>query len=210
MHAGYRRTATAPTTPCPTATTGTTWSQEAFLRKFGVDATCAPRTRLTRLDRDGHSPARKPLPKQDGVLGGHVRRARQCFQKARSQSQAFHRQGRSGRSRTPLGRYRQEPHAVRQPLLLGRLFPRQRDRTRPRLSRLRNGRPVVRGEFDVLMRVAAHRSHNLTDAIESLPSGLHRPKHKEHHDTVLVMRHRRKYDHPFDHPTDHARLVRRT
>jgi NADH dehydrogenase FAD-containing subunit len=32
--------------------------------------------------------------------------------------------------------------------------------------------------FDVLMRVAAHRSHNLTDAIESLPSGLHRPKHK--------------------------------
>jgi pyruvate dehydrogenase (quinone) len=78
-------------------------------------------------------------------------------------------------------RYRQEPHAVRQSLLLGRLFPRQRDRTRPRLSRLRNGRPVVRGEFDVLMRVAAHRSHNLTDAIESLPSGLHRPKHKEHH-----------------------------
>ena len=67
---------------------------------------------------------------------------------------------------------------VRQPLLLGRLFPRQRDRTRPRLSRLRNGRPVVRGEFDVLMRVAAHRSHNLTDAIESLPSGLHRPKHR--------------------------------
>ncbi len=70
---------------------------------------------------------------------------------------------------------------VRHPLLLGRLFPRQRDRTRPRRSRLRNGRPVVRGEFDVLMRVAAHRSHNLTDAIESLPSGLHRPKHKEHH-----------------------------
>jgi pyruvate dehydrogenase (quinone) len=78
-------------------------------------------------------------------------------------------------------RYRQEPHAVRQSLLLGRLFPRQRDRTRPRLSRLRNGRPIVRGEFDVLMRVAAHRSHNLTDAIESLPSGLNRPKHKEHH-----------------------------
>jgi pyruvate dehydrogenase (quinone) len=78
-------------------------------------------------------------------------------------------------------RYRQEPHAVRQSLLLGRLFPRQRDRTRPRLSRLRNGRPVVRGEFDVLMRVGAHRSHNLTDAIESLPSGLHRPEHKEHH-----------------------------
>ena len=84
---------------------------------------------------------------------------------------AAHRQGRSGRSRTPLGRYRQEPHAVRQPLL--------------RLSRLRNGRPVVRGEFDVLMRVAAHRSHNLTDAIESLPSGLHRPKHKEHHDILF-------------------------
>jgi pyruvate dehydrogenase (quinone) len=78
-------------------------------------------------------------------------------------------------------RYRQEPHAVRQSLLLGRLFPRQRDRTRPRLSRLRNGCPVVRGEFDVLMRVAAHRSHNLTDAIESLPSGFHHPKHKEHH-----------------------------
>src|SRR5438093_4371960 len=35
---------------------------------------------------------------------------------------------------------------VRHPLLLGRLFPRQRDRTRPRLSRLRNGRPLVRGE----------------------------------------------------------------
>jgi hypothetical protein len=65
-----------------------------------------------------------------------------------------------------------------------RLFPRQHDRTRPRLSRLRNGRPVVRGEFDVLMRVAAHRSHKLTDAIESLPSGLHRPKHKEHHDIL--------------------------
>ena len=95
-----------------------------------------------------------------------------------AQRLASHRQGRSGRSRTPLGRYRQEPHAVRQSLLLGRLFPRQRDRTRPRLSRLRNGRPVVRGEFDVLMRVAAHRSHSLTDAIESLPSGLHRPKHK--------------------------------
>ena len=85
-----------------------------------------------------------------------------------AQRRASHRQGRSGRSRTPRGRYRQEPHAVRQPLL--------------RLSRLRNGRPLVRGEFDVLMRVAAHRSHNLTDAIESLPSGLHRPKHKEHHD----------------------------
>jgi len=56
------------------------------------------------------------------------------------------------------------------------------NRTRPRLSRLRNGHPVVRGEFDVPMRVAAHRSHNLTDAIESLPSGLHRPEHKEHHD----------------------------
>jgi hypothetical protein len=70
---------------------------------------------------------------------------------------------------------------VRQSLLLGRLFARQRDRTRPRLSRLRNGRPVVRGEFDVLMHVAAHRSHNRTDAIESLPSGLHRPEHKEHH-----------------------------
>ncbi len=82
-------------------------------------------------------------------------------------------------------RYRQEPHAVRQSLLLDRVFPRQRDRTRPRLSRLRNGRPVVRGEFDVLMRVAAHRSHNLTDAIESLPSGLHRPKHKEHHDILF-------------------------
>jgi Pyridine nucleotide-disulphide oxidoreductase len=95
-----------------------------------------------------------------------------------AQRRVSHRQGRSGRSRTPLGRYCQEPHAVRQPLLLGRLFPRQRDRTRPRLSRLRNGRPVVRGEFDVRMRVAAHRSHNLTDAIESLPSGLHRPKHK--------------------------------
>ena len=74
---------------------------------------------------------------------------------------------------------------VRQPLLLDRLFPQQRDRTRPRLSRLRNGRPVVRGEFDVLMRVAAHRSHSLTDAIESLPSGLHRPKHKEHHDILF-------------------------
>jgi hypothetical protein len=84
-----------------------------------------------------------------------------------AQRRASHRQGRSGRSRTPLGRYRQESHAVRQPLL--------------RLSRLRNGRPVLRGEFDVLMRVAAHRFHNLTDAIESLPSGLHRPKHKEHH-----------------------------
>jgi hypothetical protein len=98
-----------------------------------------------------------------------------------AQRRVSQRQGRSGRSRTPLGRYRQEPHAVPQLLLLGRLFPRQRDRTRPRLSRLRNGRPVVRGEFDVLMRVAAHRSHNLTDAIESLPSGLNRPKHKEHH-----------------------------
>jgi hypothetical protein len=95
-----------------------------------------------------------------------------------------HRQGRSGRSRTPLGRYRQEPHAVRQPLLLGRLFPRQRDRTRPHLSRLRNGHLVVRGEFDVLMRVAAYRSVNPTDAIESLPSGFHRPKHKEHHDVL--------------------------
>ena len=141
----------------------------------------AASARLTRLDRDGHSPARKPLPKQDGVLGGHVRRARQGASKRRAaQSQAFHRQGRSGRSRTPLGRYRQEPLAVRQPLLR-RLFPRQRDRTRPRLSRLLNGRPVVRGEIDVLVRGAAHRSHNLTDAIESLPSGLHRPKHKEHH-----------------------------
>jgi hypothetical protein len=88
-----------------------------------------------------------------------------------AQRLASHRQERSGRSRTPLGRYRQEPHAVRQPLL--------------RLSRLRNGRPVVRGEFDVLMRVAAHRSHSLTDAIESLPSGLHRPKHKEHHDILF-------------------------
>jgi Malic enzyme, NAD binding domain len=95
-----------------------------------------------------------------------------------------HRQARSGRSRTPLGRYCQEPHAVRQPLLLGRLFPRQRDRTRPRLYRLRNGRPVGRGEFDLLMRVTARRSHNLTDAIESLPSGFHRPKHKEHHDIL--------------------------
>ena len=84
-----------------------------------------------------------------------------------AQRRVSHRQGRSGRSRTPLGRYRQEPHAVRHPLL--------------RLSRLRNGRPVVRGEFDVLMHVAAHRSHNRTDAIESLPSGLHRPEHKEHH-----------------------------
>jgi hypothetical protein len=83
-----------------------------------------------------------------------------------AQRRAF-RQGRSRRSRAALGRYRQESHAVRQPLL--------------RLSRLRNGRPVLRGEFDVLMRVAAHRFHNLTDAIESLPSGLHRPKHKEHH-----------------------------
>jgi hypothetical protein len=26
--------------------------------------------------------------------------------------------------------------------------------------------------------------YNLTDAIESLPSGLHRPKHKEHHDIL--------------------------
>ena len=59
-----------------------------------------------------------------------------------AQRRASHRQGRSGRSRTPLGRYRQEPHAVRQSLLLDRVFPRQRDRTRPRLSRLRNGRPV--------------------------------------------------------------------
>jgi hypothetical protein len=87
-----------------------------------------------------------------------------------AQRRASHRQGRSGRSRTPLGRYRQEPHAVRQPLL--------------RLSRLCNGRLVVRGEFDVLMRVAAHQSHNPTDAIESLPSGFHRPKHKEHHDVL--------------------------
>jgi hypothetical protein len=45
-----------------------------------------------------------------------------------AQRRASHRQGRSGRSRTPLGRYRQEPNAVRQLLL--------------RLSRLRNGRPV--------------------------------------------------------------------
>jgi hypothetical protein len=78
-------------------------------------------------------------------------------------------------------------------LYMLRLFPRQRDRTRPRLSRLRNGRPVVRGEFDVL-RVAAHRSHNLTDAIENLPSGLHRPKPKTQGASrpVLVMRHRRR------------------
>lgn len=33
-------------------------------------------------------------------------------------------------------------------------------------------------------RVAAHRSHNLTDVIESLPSGRYRPKHKEHHDIL--------------------------
>ena len=72
----------------------------------------------------------------------------------------------------------------RQPLLLGRLFPRQRDRTHPRLSRLRNGRPVVRGEFDLLMRVSAHRSHNLTDAIESLPSGLQSSTTQEHHDIL--------------------------
>jgi hypothetical protein len=37
--------------------------------------------------------------------------------------------------------------------------------------------PVQRGEFDLLICVAAHRSTNLTDAIESLPSGLYRPKH---------------------------------
>jgi hypothetical protein len=98
-----------------------------------------------------------------------------------AQRRASHRQGRSARSRTPLGRYRQEPQGVRQPLLLSRLFPRQRYRTRPRLYRFRNDRPVGRGEFDLLMRVTARRSHNLTDAIESLPSGLHRPKHKEHH-----------------------------
>jgi Malic enzyme, N-terminal domain len=82
-----------------------------------------------------------------------------------AQHRASHRQGRSSHSLTPLGRYRRERHAVRQPLLLSRLFPRQRDRTRPRLSRLRNGRLVVRREFDVLMRVAARRSHSLTDTI---------------------------------------------
>jgi hypothetical protein len=40
------------------------------------------------------------------------------------------------------------------------------------------------GESDFLMRVAAHRFHDLTDAIESLRSGLHRPTHKEHHDIL--------------------------
>ncbi len=73
---------------------------------------------------------------------------------------------------------------VRQPLLLDRVFPRQRDRTRPRLSRLRNGRPVVRGEFDVLMRVAAHRSHALTDAIESCHQASVVQNTKEHHDIL--------------------------
>ena len=81
-------------------------------------------------------------------------------------------------------RYLQEPHSVRQPLLLGRLFPRLRDRTRSRLSRLRNGRPVVRGEFDVLMRVAAHRSHALTDAIESCHQASVVQNTKEHHDIL--------------------------
>jgi hypothetical protein len=145
----------------------------------------AASARLSRLDRDGHSLARRPLAKQDGILGWHVRQAGQGASKRRAaQRRASHRQGRSGCSRTPLGRYREEPPAVRQPFLLGRLCPRQRDRMRPRLSRLRNGRPLVRGESDRLMRVAAPRSHNLTDAIESLPSGLHRPKHKEHHDLL--------------------------
>jgi hypothetical protein len=45
-------------------------------------------------------------------------------------------------------------------------------------------RPVVRGGFDLLMRVAALRSHSLTGAIESMPSGLHHPRHKEHHDIL--------------------------
>ena len=41
-----------------------------------------------------------------------------------------------------------------------------------------NGRPVVQGDFDLLMRVAAHQSHNLTDPIESLPSGFCHLEHK--------------------------------
>ena len=46
----------------------------------------------------------------------------------------------------------------------------------------RRDKATLKKMIDRLMRVAAPRSHNLTDAIESLPSGLHRPKHKEHHD----------------------------
>ena len=95
-----------------------------------------------------------------------------------------HRQARSGRSRTPLGRYRQELHAVRQPLLLGSsISATTRSHTSAPIS-TPQWSPGWSRRIRSLMRVTARRSHNLTDAIESLPSGLHRPKHKEHHDIL--------------------------
>ena len=44
-------------------------------------------------------------------------------------------------------------------------------------------REGVRGRFEVWHGVCPRESRH-TDAIESLPSGLHRPKHKEHHDIL--------------------------
>src|SRR5882724_2966004 len=80
---------------------------------------------------------------------------------------------------------------VRQPLLLGRLFPRQRDRTRPRLStpqwspgwsrRIRSS--DARGRASIPHTGGRNRE---------LPSGLRRPKHKGASRHSLVMRHRRR------------------
>jgi hypothetical protein len=71
-----RHTATAPaaaTTPCPPATTGTTWSPGAFLPTFGVDATRAPRapvsvdwTVMGTHPLAGHYRSKTAFPQPDG------------------------------------------------------------------------------------------------------------------------------------------------
>jgi hypothetical protein len=45
----------------------------------------------------------------------------------------------------------QEWHALRQPLLLGGVFPKQRDRSRSGLPRFGHGRPIVRRESDCMI-----------------------------------------------------------
>ena len=83
-----------------------------------------------------------------------------------TQRRASHRQGRSGRSRTLLGRYRQEPHAVRHPLL--RLI------STPQCSPGCSRRIRCSDARDCA-------SIPQPDGRNREPAILHRPEHKEHH-----------------------------
>src|ERR1700757_668748 len=63
----------------------------------------------------------------------------------------FDRKGCPGGSRTSFSGDGQEWHALRQPLLLGGVFPKQRDRSRSGLPRFGHGRPLVRRESDCMI-----------------------------------------------------------